>query len=83
MELLQKETDIYAFLDALLKQESYWNQKSWVWWLEEGDKNSKYFHTCAKLKVVKVRMSSLVDKGEVLTDNQAIDQCILRYYQSL
>ena len=48
-----------------------------------GDRNTKYFHMCAKIKVAKARISCLVDGNEVITNSNVIEGRILGYYQHL
>ena len=45
MEKKEREKDLITQLDARERQEEiYWKQKSWVKWLQEGKKNTKFFH---------------------------------------
>lgn len=57
---LQVRTDIEAasllsslrkrFTDVLSKEESYWQQRAKVFWLRDGDFNTKFFHAMASMK---------------------------------
>ncbi|KAM7514245.1 hypothetical protein LguiA_003828 [Lonicera macranthoides] len=83
-QLLQLESVAHTELsNALLQQEQYWKQKSRQMWLKEGDRNSKFFHTCAKIKVAKAQISCLVDGSNMITDACTIEDRILAYYKTL
>ena len=39
--------------DRLKQKDTHWSQKSRIRWLQEGDKNSKFFHDYAKARSFK------------------------------
>lgn len=51
--------------------------------MKDGDRNTRYFHTCAKIKVAKANIACLVDGSNTLTDPHEIKAVILAYYQTL
>ena len=58
-EMQKKEKDLWGLLEAREKQEGiYWKQKSKVKWLQEGEKNTKFFHN----SVIQDRQSSRIVK---------------------
>ena len=58
-DMQKKENDLWGQLEAREKQEGiYWKQKSKVKWLQEGEKNTKFFHN----SVIQDRHSSRIVK---------------------
>ena len=56
-DMQKKEKDLWGQLEAREKQEGiYWKQKSKVKWLQEGEKNTKFFHN----SVIQDRHSSRI-----------------------
>lgn len=51
--------------------------------MKEGDRNTKFFHTCAKVKIAKASISHLVDGDNVYMQPSDIESYILNYYKSL
>lgn len=48
---------------AYREEEIYWKEKSRETWLQEGDRNTRYFQGCVKFRRVKNRITSLVDEN--------------------
>lgn len=47
--------------DAYREEETYWRMRSRDQWVDEGDKNSKFFHASVKARRGKQRLDSLLD----------------------
>jgi len=47
----------------LLQEENYWKQRSKVFWLANGDTNSKYFHASASARKRKNTIKKLRDSS--------------------
>jgi hypothetical protein len=69
-ETHQMETN----LDNLLKnEETWWAQRAKAKWLQQGDKNSKYFHLKASQRKRKNKINFIHNQqGDKLTDNEDI-----------
>jgi len=61
-----------------------WRQRAKQNWLQFGDKNSNFFHACVNQRRKKNRIHSIQDTdGELHTDQPAIEEAFLQYYQHL
>ena len=61
-----------------------WKQRSRALWLQEGDNNTRYFHSRASHQFRRNRIDSLEDpSGEVCVDEDGIANILVSYYQGL
>ena len=68
----------------LHKEELYWRKKSQEIWLKEGDKNTKYFHNSIKERRSSNKVFSIKnDQGEILTDQNQINEDAVGFFQNL
>ena len=69
MEMKEKEKDLLIQLDARERQEEiFWKKKSRVKWIQEGEKNTKFFHNRLSLKIHKIKKADgtqVETRGEV------------------
>ena len=67
-----------------IKEEIMWNQQSWVLWLQNGDRNTKFFHASASQRQRKNRIGGLMDDSGIWQEEQgAIEKIILDYFSSI
>ncbi|KAL4281246.1 hypothetical protein GQ457_03G036790 [Hibiscus cannabinus] len=79
------ENSLKAELDVVLEQEeSLWLQKSRCKWFCDGDRNTKYFHACARERKRVNTISALRKEGEGWCEEQiGLRQIAVSYYASL
>lgn len=71
-------------MDLRSKEESFFRQKSRVKWLEEGDRNTKFFHHYIKKRQIRNRILSVMDaSGFQITEPELVHQHFVRHYQDL
>lgn len=70
-------------LEALRCEESFWRDKARVKWLKEGDKCSSFFHAYARQKQARAQINYLNDGATLLSDQQAIADHVVHFYQAL
>ena len=68
----------------LVKEEQMWKQRSRALWLQEGDNNTKYFHSRASHRFRRNQIDVIKDSsGELCTDEEGISHILVSYYQYL
>ncbi|KAL0801475.1 hypothetical protein Bca101_056651 [Brassica carinata] len=71
-------------LAAYQAEEEFWRQRSRLMWLVAGDKNSGFFHTIAKGRGARNRISVLEDvSGKVLFEEDQIANGIAAYFKNI
>lgn len=66
-----------------LEEEKHWQARSKQKWLEEGDNNTKYFHTIATHRSKKNKILSLDIDGHHTTTKNEIKHHVLSFYKEL
>jgi len=82
-ELLRKNLIASDLERTILQEEISWRQRSRVLWLKEGDKCTKLFHRIANSNRRSNTIESLVVNGSVTSDQPAIRDHIVHFYESL
>ncbi|PRQ51592.1 putative transcription factor interactor and regulator CCHC(Zn) family [Rosa chinensis] len=68
--LLNLEQDLIKEYELICDQEAmYWQQKSRVKWLQEGDKNTKFFHLSTMIRRRRNKIEGLLDANGALCHN--------------
>ncbi|WRX14697.1 Reverse transcriptase domain - like 10 [Theobroma cacao] len=75
----------YAKLNRQLSiEELYWQQKSGVKWLVEGERNTKFFHSMMRKKRVRNNIFRIQDsEGNVYEDSPYIQNSAVEFFQKL
>nr|XP_027096099.1 uncharacterized protein LOC113715996 [Coffea arabica] len=69
---------------AYNEEEQYWQQKSRLSWLREGDKNTKYFHAVVKGRRKRNKIGNLKrEDGSWTTTDEEITAEVAKYYKHL
>lgn len=68
-------------LQNLLQDEKiHWKQKSRISWLQEGDKNTRFFHLTAKIRGTKNRIDKVEYKGNTLENHPQIKAVAVEFF---
>jgi mannosylglycoprotein endo-beta-mannosidase len=64
-------------------EEEYWQRRGGEQWLLKGDSNTAFFHSVANGRRRKTAIVSLVDKDDLIEDNEQLKRHINDYYKNL
>ena len=66
----------------LVREEQMWKQQPHFLWLQEGDNNTRYFHSRASHRFRMNRIDDLEDaNGDLCSDEDGISNILIDYYQ--
>ncbi|XP_058746815.1 uncharacterized protein LOC131619766 [Vicia villosa] len=68
---------------ALIIEEEYWREKAHIKWHVEGDRNTKFFHTYAKIRRKQNLISSLKINDVVTIDNHVIESHLIEHFTNI
>ncbi|XP_060966406.1 uncharacterized protein LOC133034911 [Cannabis sativa] len=84
VSIQQHEEGKTKLYEVLTQRETFWKQRSKQFWLNSGDKNSKYFHSVASSRKRNNRISQLQDQGgRWVTWESGLQDVIKGYFQDL
>ena len=79
MRHIKKEIEVLQDREAMM-----WAQRSRILWANKGDKNTKYFHSCASKRYRKNSLEGIRDEGDVWrTRQEDIGEMMVNYFKSL
>ena len=83
-DLFQLETNAHNELfSALQSQTTFYKERSRAKWLQEGDRNSNFFHNSVKSNAKNRGISMLLINGEACTDKNFIKDHVINFYTEL
>ncbi|XP_048593215.1 uncharacterized protein LOC106393995 [Brassica napus] len=69
---------------ALKAEEMFWKQKSRVFWLREGDRNTKFFHALTKQRRARNKITQLLDEnGNIIEDDEGLVVIATSYFRQI
>ncbi|XP_021803305.1 uncharacterized protein LOC110747435, partial [Prunus avium] len=79
------EEDLMEEYNSILEQEAlFWQQKSRVMWLQEGDRNTKFFHLTTIIRRRRNRIEKLQnDSGEWVENSNGLKELAVNYFLDL
>jgi hypothetical protein len=83
VEKSKKETTIVELDKLILMEEISWRQKSRALWLQEGDKNSKFFHRLANSHQIANSIAKLSIDGNMSYNQDDVRDHIASFYEHL
>ncbi|XP_024155775.1 uncharacterized protein LOC112163733 [Rosa chinensis] len=83
--LLNLEEDLIREYEQIRDQEAvYWQQKSRVTWLQNGDRNTKFFHLSTMVRRRRNKIEGLLNQsGELCTDLPTMKNIAAAFFQAL
>lgn len=70
--------------DLMIQEEAYWKQRAKLFWLEEGNTSSKFFHAVVSNRKRVNHISHLKNEAsQLLTDHKELCSLLKEYYENL
>ncbi|XP_058784648.1 uncharacterized protein LOC131659478 [Vicia villosa] len=73
----------YELEKALMFEEEFWKEKASIKWHTDGDRNTQFFHTFAKIRRKKNLVSSLNLNDSVITDHAMIESHLINHFTNI
>lgn len=68
----------------LSSEETYWKQRAKLFWLKEGDENTRFFHSSATAREKANRISFLLNnEGDRVEDHEGMCRIVCDYFTTL
>jgi hypothetical protein len=81
MSLKKAQDEIHSILE---KDDIRWRQRSRVNWLQQGDKNTKFYHACANKRQSLNKINSIRDESGRLWESQGnVGEAYVDYFSNL
>ncbi|XP_061998863.1 uncharacterized protein LOC133716149 [Rosa rugosa] len=78
---VELESKLHALLQ---KEQAFWKQRAKIFWLSNGDLNTKFFHQRAKNRYKKNSIEGLFNsEGKWCTDDRELEQVVVSYFMEL
>ncbi|KAL6521117.1 hypothetical protein OROGR_017686 [Orobanche gracilis] len=65
------------------QQDAYWRQQAKMHWLNDGDRNTKFFHRSATARMRKNHIRKLKDENGMWVEDDLLRNLVQRYYQKI
>lgn len=73
-----------GLMETLAQQEAFWKQRAKQFWLNAGDKNSKYFHAVASERKRQNTIQRLKnDRGDWVTWDAGLQEVMVNYFRDM
>jgi exonuclease III len=83
-ELLNRESEIQSkYHKSCREEETYWRMKSRALWLQDGDKNTTFFHKQTQARINYNSISEIQWQDQVYKDSQSIKEAAHSYFKNL
>ncbi|KAI3473730.1 hypothetical protein Pfo_031188 [Paulownia fortunei] len=80
--LMELKRCTVVLTQKLTIKKDYWRQKAACRWIEEGERNTKFFHSLVKKKRSQSRIHTITHEGIQLTEHKEIQKLAAEYFQS-
>jgi ribonuclease HI len=83
-ELLNQESDLQRKYHKICREEeAYWRVKSRALWLQEGDRNTSFFHKQTQARNNYNHISEIQWQGQIYKDSEEIKEAAHSYFKDL
>ncbi|KAK4389960.1 hypothetical protein Sango_2059300 [Sesamum angolense] len=72
-----------ALTNILAMEEDFWRQKTTCKWGDEGERNTKFFHSLVKKKRSRNKIHSICHGGQTITNSTEIKESAALFFQEL